>query len=181
MMIRTFPLALLFAILLDPFGVMGQTKDTMSVKVFFHNEKSNPNQQDCTKVYPSTRSIPKTKTVALAALEELFKGTTEDERKKEFWSFPAEDTRDIILGLNIKGGVAYLNFKKTIFEKLGNTTTSCGGGFYSSIEATLRQFPTVKKVVYAVEGNTNDFYEWVQVGECPHGKHCDARNFVSGP
>ena len=179
-MIRTFPLALLFAMLFGSLGVLAQTKDTMTIKVFFHNEKFNPNQQDCTKVFPTARTIPKTRSVARAALDELFKGTTEDERKREFSSFPADDTRDIILGLNIKGGVAYLNFKKTIFEKLGNSTTSCGGGFYSSIEATLKQFSTVKKVVYAVEGNTNDFYEWVQVGECPHGKHCDARNFVSG-
>ena len=58
------------------------------------------------------------------------------------------------------------------------TTSSCGGGFYSSVEATLTQFPTIKKVVYAVEENTNDFYEWVQVGECPHGKRrCARSNF----
>ena len=151
----------------------------MTVKVFFHNEKLNPNQQECTKVFPTTRTIPKTKAIARAALEELFKGATEEERKNEFWSFGPEETRDIIKGLNVKGGVAYLNFKKVVFEKLGNTTSSCGGGFYSSIEKTLTQFPTIKKVVYAVEGNTNDFYEWVQVGECPHGKHCDSQNFTS--
>ena len=57
-MIRTFPLALLFAMLFGSSGVLAQTKDTMTVKVFFHNEKSNPNQQDCTKVYPTTRTIP---------------------------------------------------------------------------------------------------------------------------
>ena len=78
----------------------------------------------------------------------------------------------------MKGGVAYLNFKEIVFEKLGNTTSSCGGGFYASVEATLTQFPTIKKVVYAVEENTNDFYEWVQVGECPHGKRrCARSNF----
>jgi spore germination protein GerM len=160
---------------------VAQTNDTTTIKVFFHNEKFNPNQEDCTKVYPTTRTIPRTKTVARAALEELFKGTTEEERKKEFWSFPSEDTKDIIKGLNVKGGVAYVNFKKIVFEKLGNTTTSCGGGFYSSIEATLKQFPTIQKVIYAVEGNANEFYEWVQVGECPHGRNCDRRNFVGGP
>ena len=155
-----------------------QSKDTMTVKVFFHNEKLNPNQENCTKVFPTTRNIPKTKAVARAALDELFKGTTGEERRKEFWSFPAEDTSDIIKSLNIRNGVAFLNFKKIVFEKLGNTTSSCGGGFYSSIEATLKQFPTVKRVVYAVEGNTNDFYEWVQVGECPYArKLCSSSNF----
>ena len=179
-MIRTFVWALLFGVMFGAIAAVAQTKDTMTVKVFFHNEKFNPNQEDCRKVFPIMRMIPRTKAPARAALEELFKGTTDEERKKEFWSFPAEDTKDIISGLSVKGGVAYLNFKKTVFEKLGNTTSSCGGGFYSSIEATLLQFPSIKKVVYAVEGDANDFYEWVQVGECPHGKHCDRRNFVSG-
>jgi len=162
------------------FGVsaFGQTAPTMTVKVFFHNEKLNPNQQDCTKVFPATRTTPRPPTGHCWSLTEWFKGTTEEEKKNECSSFPAEDTADIIKSLNVKGGVAYLNFKKIVFEKLGNTTSSCGGGFYSSIEATLKQFPTIKEVVYAVEGNTNNFYEWVQVGECPHGKkRCAASNF----
>lgn len=158
--------------------LVGQTKGTMTVKVFFHNEKFNPNQMDCTKVYPTSRTIPRTKAVARAALDELFKGTTEEERKNEFFSFPAEDTQDIVKSLNVRNGVAFLNFKKIVFEKLGNTTSSCGGGFYSSIESTLKQFPTIKTVVYAVEESTTDFYDWVQVGECPHPKRlCSAKNF----
>jgi spore germination protein GerM len=167
-----------FTLLLSALPVFGQVQSTMTVKVFFHNEKFNPNQDDCTKVYPATRTIPKTKAAARAALDELFKGTTEEERKNEFFSFPPEDTADIVKSLKVKGGVAYLNFKKVVFEKLGNTTSSCGGGFYSSIEATLKQFPTIKTVVYAVEGSTADFYDWVQVGECPHPRSlCAASNF----
>ena len=154
----------------------GQKPETMTVKVYFHNEKLNPNMEDCRKVFPTTRTIPKTAGVARAALDELFKGTTEAERAKEFWAFPPEETRDIVKKLNIKNGTAYLNFNKIVFEKLGTATTSCGGGFFSSVEETLMQFPTIKKVIYAVEGNTNDFYEWVQVGECPHSKKQCARN-----
>lgn len=156
----------------------GQTTKTVTINVYFHNEKFNPNQQDCTKVYPTPRTIPATKAIARAALDELFKGTTEDERAKEFWSMPAEDTKDIVKSLRFANGTAFLNFKKIVFEKLGNTTSSCGSGFYSSIEATLKQFPSVRRVVYAVEGNTNDFYEWVQVGECPYSKKlCASSNF----
>lgn len=174
-MIRCLTTLLLLAFTLPLFG---QKMDAMTVKVFFHNEKFNPNSEDCRKVFPVTRTIPRTKAVARAALDELFKGVTPEEEKNEFSSFPAEDTKDIIKTLNIKGGVAFLNFHKVVFEKLGNTTSSCGGGFYSSIEATLKQFPTVKKVVYAVEESTSDFYDWVQVGECPHPKRlCAASNF----
>ena len=152
-------------------------QETMSVKVFFHNEKLNPNQEDCRKVFPTERKIPRTKAVARASLDELFKGATDEERRKEFWSFSADETKDIIANLNVKKGNAYLNFKKTVYEKLGNATTSCGGGFFSSVEATLKQFPTIKNVYYAVEGDSDAFYEWVQVGECPNGKHCAKKNF----
>ena len=153
-------------------------QQSMTVKVFFHNEKFNPNQIDCTKVFPTTRTIPKTKAVARAALDELFKGVTPEEEKNEFSSFPPENTKDIVKRLNVKGGVAYLNFNKSVYEKLTNTTSSCGSGLYSTIDATLTQFPTIKKVVYAIEGSTADFYDWQQVGECPHPKRlCAARNF----
>ena len=159
------------------FGVSVLAQDTITVKVFFHNEKLNPNQENCTKVFPVERSIPRTKAVARAALEELFKGTTEEERKKEFWSFSPEETKDIVANLNVKNGTAYLNFKKIVYEKLGTATTSCGSGFFAGVEATLKQFSTIKNVYYAVEGDAEGFYEWVQVGGCPHGKHCAKKNF----
>ncbi|MBK8464798.1 MAG: GerMN domain-containing protein [Chloracidobacterium sp.] len=155
----------------------GQKAQTVTVKVFFHNENLNPNMQDCTKAFPTTRTIPKTTAVARAALDELFKGTTEAERAKGFESFDPESTKGIVKGLRIKNGAAYLNFTKRAFEQLGNATTSCGGGFFAMVEETLMQFPTIKKVYYAVEGSTSDFYEWVQVGECPYGKHCRKSNF----
>jgi spore germination protein GerM len=168
--------ATLIVLLLSMMPVFGQTQSTMTIKVFFHNEKFNPNQIDCTKVFPTPRTIPKTKAVARAALEELLKGVTPEEEKSEFGSFPPENTRGIVQNLNVKGGVAYVNFNKTVYEKLRNTTSSCGSGFYSTIDATLMQFPTIKKVVYAIEGSTNDFYDWQQVGECPHGKKLCARS-----
>ena len=157
---------------------IAQKNATMTVKLYFHNEKLNPEMEDCNKVFPTVRTIPKTTAVARAALDELFKGVTEEEKSKGFWSFDPDATRGVIRSLNVKKGAAYLNFTKRAFETLGNATTSCGSGFFATIEETLTQFPTIKKVYYAVEGNTNDFYEWVQVGECPHGKkHCAKSNF----
>ena len=159
-------------------GIYAQSAATLKINVYFHNEKFNPNQQDCTKVYPTPRVIPKTKAVAKAALLELFKGITDEERKLEFISFPPEDTKGILKKVNVKNGAAYVNFTKAVYEQLGNATTSCGSGFFSSVEKTLTQFPTIKKVFYAVEGSPRDFYEWVQVGECPRElKNCDGRNF----
>ena len=167
---------LVFSVLLFVCGVSGQK--TMTVKVFFHNEKLNPEMADCTKAFPTERKIPKTMAVARAALDELFKGVSKEEEVQGFWSFEPESTKGIIKSLNVKKGVAYLNFTKIVFEKLGNATTSCGAGFWPMVEETLMQFKSIKKVFYAVEGNPRDFYEWVQVGECPEElKNCSGKEF----
>ena len=165
-------IAVTFSVLMLATIPFAQKTPTVTVKVFFHNEKLNPEMGDCNKSFPITRTIPKTRSVATGALKEFFKGVNEEEKAKGFWSFDPESTKGVFKSLTIKNGSAYLNFTKPAFEKLGNATTSCGSGFFSMIENTLTQFPTIKKVYYAVEGNTNDFYEWVQVGECPYGKHC---------
>jgi spore germination protein GerM len=170
-------ISITFAVLALASISFAQKTATMKIKVFFHHEKLNRDMQDCTKAFPTIRTIPKTKAVARAALDELFKGVTEEEKAKGFWSFDPESTTGIVKSLNVKNGAAYLNFTKRAFETLGNATTSCGAGFFPMVEGTLTQFPSIKKVYYAVEGNANDFYEWMQVGECPYGRHCAKANF----
>ncbi|MGI9056612.1 MAG: GerMN domain-containing protein [Pyrinomonadaceae bacterium] len=166
---------LLFALTIVSFG---QKADTMTIKLYFLNAKTNPNLEDCRKVEPVTRKIPKTKAVARAALDELFKGVTPDEAKKGFVSFTPEETNGILKSIKIKNKAAYINFNKVVYKQMGSATTSCGGGFFSSVEQTLFQFPTIKKVFYAIEGNPADFYEWVQVGECPAElKNCCGKDF----
>ena len=156
----------------------GQTKsETMTVKVFFHDSKRDPEVLDCTRAAPATRRIPKTASVATAALLELFKGPLLDEAK-DFSGFGPPETDGILKTVNVKNGTAYVNFTKRLTTQMGNATSSCGSGFFAMTDATLLQFPTIKKVVYAVEGDTEEFYGWVQVGECPHcKKHCSSVNF----
>jgi spore germination protein GerM len=159
--------------------VLAQPDGRITIKLYFHNEKLNPNMEDCNKVFPVTRRIPRTTGVARAALEELFRGTTAEEESRKFSGFPPADTAGILKSVNVKNGAAYVNFTSRMFEQMGNATTSCGGSaFFSMVEKTLMQFPTIKKVYYAVDGNTDEFYEWVQVGECPYGRrHCARSNF----
>lgn len=172
---------ILFSIfLLSVFAIVsfGQKSDTMTIKVYFLNEKTNPNLEDCRKVEPVTRTIPKTKTVAQAALEELFKGVTSEESKQGFISFSPDETKGILKSIKIRKKNAYINFTKNVYDQMGTATTSCGGGFFSSVEQTLFQFSTIKKVFYAIEGKPADFYDWVQVGECPKElKNCSGKDF----
>lgn len=172
------PFLVALVILMITTAAYGQSTKTMNIKVFFSNEKLNPNIDDCNKVFPVSRTIPKTTAVAKAALEELFKGVTKEEEAKGYGSIPPAESNGILKSINVKNGAAYVNFTNRVLEQMGTATTSCGGGqYFGMIEKTLTQFPTIKKVYYAVEGNTNEFYEWVQVGECPYGRHCRKSNF----
>lgn len=172
------PILIALVILLITSAAYAQNTKTVNIQVFFSNEKLNPNIDDCNKVFPVSRTIPKTSAVAKAALEELFKGVTKDEEAKGYGSIPTAESNGILKSINVKNGAAYVNFTNRVLEQMGTATTSCGGGqYFGMIEKTLTQFPTIKKVYYAVEGNTNEFYEWVQVGECPNGRHCSAKNF----
>lgn len=159
-------------------GGQAQQK-TVSVKLFFGNEKFNPNSDPCNKVFPVTRKIPATKAIATAALEELFKGVNKEEEAKSYTSFSPEETKGILKSVKIKNGAAYVNFNNVVYEQLGTATTSCGGAyFFTSLEKTLKQFPTIKKIFYAIEGKPAEFYDWVQVGECPKElKNCSGKDF----
>lgn len=166
-------LTLLFVFPVVTFG------QTTRVKVYFGNDKLNPNTEDCGRVFAVDRELPKTKAVAKAALEELFKGVSAAEKMQGYSSLFSVETKAILIGVKIKNGAAYVNFKNTIVEKLGNATSSCGSQIFGSqIETTLKQFPAVKKVFYAIEGKPKDFYDWMQVGECPKElKNCSGKNF----
>jgi len=155
----------------------GQKTETMTIKLYFFNSRLNPDDQDCYKVYPVTRTIPKTAGVATAALQELFKGPTAEEKAKQYSGYEPPETTGIFKSVKVKNGAAYVNFTKAVYTQMGNATSTCGSGFFETVEQTLFQFPTIKKVYYAIEANANDFYDWVQVGKCPHGKHCASINF----
>lgn len=138
------PLFLIFALTLVSFG---QKKETMTIKVYFSDTANLENFEDCGKVRAVTRKIPKTKTVAHAALEELFKGPTEEEQKAGLSSVFHEGTKSILLGVKIKNGAAYVNLDESVIETLGSATTSCGGmGYDASVEKTLKQFPGIKGI-----------------------------------
>ncbi len=168
-------LILFLCLTVFPMMAFGQT---MTVKLYFGNEKLGSDGCDG-KAFAVTRRIPKTKAVAKATLEELFKGVTKDEEAKGYWSFFSEETKDLIISVKVKNSIAYVNFKGEIVQKLGNATTSCGGNSYNaSVLKTLKQFPTIKKVMFAIERDPALYYDWMQIGECPKElKGCSNKNF----
>ncbi|HUQ30985.1 MAG TPA: GerMN domain-containing protein [Pyrinomonadaceae bacterium] len=171
-------LALLLILFTVP-AAFGQSSQTTSVKVFFANEQKTEQGKECDGlVYPVTRQVKKTSSVARAALEQLLAGPTESEKAQGYRSFFSDETKSMLLGVKIKKGTAYVNFKDTR-NKLGNATASCGStDFLAQLEKTVLQFPGIKRVFFAVEGDPREFYEWLQEDGCPQGlKNCDKTNF----
>jgi spore germination protein GerM len=158
----------------------GQSQQTMTIKLFFPN--TNLDKGDCgVKVFPVTRTIPKITAVARVTLEQLFAGPTSQEKAKGFYSDFSEDTKSFFFSVNVKNKAAYVNLgDPTLTPTMGNFTTSCGGSnFFGQVEKTLKQFPSIKTVFYAIKGDPSLFYDWMQIGECPKElKDCDSSNFI---
>lgn len=63
-----------------------------------------------------------------------------------------KDTASNLKRVFIKNGVAYLDWKD-IRQLIPGASSSCGSAsFLMPIEATLKQFPGVTKVIHAIEG-----------------------------
>ena len=132
-----------------------------TVRVFFTPESS----PSCADVTPVKREVRKTRAVATAALKQLFKGPTAEEEARGLLSFFGPATAGLLRSIRVESGVAYVDIND--ITRINNLSTSCGSTiFLSQMDATLKQFPTVTQVVYAMEGDPGSFYASLQHG-CP--------------
>lgn len=151
-------------------------EEKMTLKVYFANQKLN-STHNCSVVYAVEREVPKTLAVAGAALGQLFTGPTADEKAQGYTSFFSEETRSLLKKIIIIDGIAYvdLNDPRSLIP---NASTSCGSAeFLAEIKNTLKQFPTIKEVVLAINGQPQTFYEWLQLDCPPVSNHCDPAPF----
>lgn len=153
------------------------SQQTMVVEVYFGNTTLNPNLQDCRQVHPVERNIPKTLDVARVALEELFKGPTEEERNQGYVSWFSEKTKNILKSVKVENNIAYVDLKD-IRQIIPNISTSCGSAeFLAEVETTLKQFPDINRVIIAIDGKPSTFYEWIQIGCAKENDFCDETPF----
>ncbi len=152
-------------------------QETMTVKAYFGNINFNPNMQDCSKVYPVERIVPKTLGPAKVALEELFKGPSEEEKIQGYVSWFSEKTKDILKSVKIENNTAYLDLKD-IRQIIPGASASCGSAhFLAEVETTLKQFPIVNRVIIAIDARPSIFYEWIQIGCAKENDFCDETPF----
>jgi len=118
---------------------------TRRLLVYFPKELEN----DVTFVAVS-RDVPATPAIGRAAIEELLKGPTPEERARGLYTPIPDGTR--LLSLKIVDGTAYADFDRRMEYRMGGSVRVMA--VRRSIELTLKQFSTVQRVVISVEGNT---------------------------
>lgn len=129
---------------------------TMIVKVFFNNPKTDPNWEfECSNVFAVERTIPKTDSVALAAINELLKGPTDDEKAKGYMSNINSGVK--VQKLTIVNSVAKIDFDEQLQFQVGG---SCKvSAIYAQIKQTLKQFSSVKDVIISINGQTENILQ----------------------
>ncbi|HLD71800.1 MAG TPA: Gmad2 immunoglobulin-like domain-containing protein, partial [Candidatus Peribacteraceae bacterium] len=115
----------------------GDGSQTMNVNVFFGHESADPNAS-CEDVFAVRRIVPKTSSVALAALQELVKGPTETEMDEAMFSSLPMGTS--VKGLVINDGTARVTFDSKMKFVAGSCLVQA---IRAQVERTLMQFPTV--------------------------------------
>ena len=131
-----------------------EKSETIAVKAFFNNSQLDP-EASCNKVFSTERTIAKTEAVARAALLELLKGPTEEEKRAGFFTSINPNVK--IQTLTIENGIAKVDFDEQLEFQVGG---SCRvSAIRSQITETLRQFPTVKNVVISINGRTEDILQ----------------------
>lgn len=163
----------LFAIIIALLGAGGcaetqippRDQPVSQFNVYFNNDDLTDSMTVCDAVFPVPRSSPSTTDGAAAALDALFLGPTPEERSQGYRSLFSERTAGLLIRLKIEAGTAYVDLHDKRREFSG-VTSSCGSAeFFSQIQRTLEEFPTIDRIIFAIEGSPRVFYDWMEL-EC---------------
>ncbi len=127
----------------------------MTIKVFFGNNRNDPQSLYCERAYPALREVTKTVAPARATLTELLAGPTEAERAQGF--FTALNSGVALQSLTIKGGVATSDFSARLGEGVGGSCLVTA--IRAQIGETLKQFSTVDSVIISINGHSEDILQ----------------------
>jgi hypothetical protein len=123
----------------------------ITLKVYFSNTKLPEWANSCGAGEFVTRDAPATKRPAHTALKLLFAGPTAEEKAKGMESLTA--LGDYYIGVSVVKGVAIVNFRRGAEKHLYVNGAACQQEqALTPIEKTLTQFPTIKRVKYAING-----------------------------
>ncbi len=131
-----------------------KTAGTLRINVFFPNQMEG-SSSDCRVVFPVVREIPATTSVATAAIKELLKGPTTEEKAQGFSTLIPDGT--VLHRITLASGIATADFSPALTQGMAG---SCRvSAIHAQIEETLRQFPAIKQSAISVEGRTEDILQ----------------------
>jgi hypothetical protein len=137
------------------------TPATMTVSVYFHSGE---------ELVRIARRVPRTPMVATAALRQLLAGPTAAERADGIWSWFSARTAGMLRSVRVADGTAYADFAD-LRPVIPNASTSAGSAaLLGELDATLKQFSTVRRTVYSLNGDVATFYGWLQLAPPPSGR-----------
>jgi len=128
------------------------------VQVYFGNPKiagDNVGNEDCSKVFPLTRTILNAETLGPGSLEALLKGVS---AKEEDQGYETALNKDVLVQrFDIEGGVAYIDFNSKFNEGVAGACRI--EAIRSQIGTTLLALPDIDSVVLSVNGETTGILE----------------------
>ena len=124
------------------------------VNVYFGN-KNMGSPENCSRVFPITRTILNAETFGPGALEALLEGVSDKEKAAGY--FTSLNDEILLQKFEIKNKVAYIDFNSRFNENIGG---SCRvASIMSQIENTLNNLPDIDSVVISVNGQTEGILE----------------------
>lgn len=136
---------------------LGDKPENIKVKVnvYFPNTVNDPEMLDCTNVYPVEREVEQTLAVGRATISELLQGPTAEEEGKGYITSINQNV--VMNNLTIEDGTALVDFNEQFNFQVGG---SCRvASIQAQVVETLKQFPTVDKVVILVNGHSEGILE----------------------
>lgn len=134
--------------------VLISPSQTITVKAFFSNNNLDK-EITCTKVFAVERQAVKTAATARAALEELLKGPSEQEKSQGYYTSINPGVK--IQKLTITNQTAKVDFDETMGKGMGGSCRVTA--IRAQIIETLKQFSTVKDVIISINGRTEDILQ----------------------
>lgn len=128
--------------------------EIIDIEVYFTNSKLD-SENTCAKVFTNKRQILKTQEVAYMSLYQLIQGPNIGELSEGYDTGLPGNV--LINSVTIRDGTAFADFDEGLEYGLAGSCRVTA--IRSQIEATLKQFPTIKNVVISVNGRTEDILQ----------------------
>ena len=94
-----------------------------------------------------------------------------------YTSFFSDITKNIFKSIKIVDKIVYIDLID-IRSIIPNASSSCGSSqFLAEMTNTLKQFSSIERAIFAIEGNPQVFYEWLQLGCGIENNNCDSKPF----